>query len=124
MFIGLPSAYNVVAISRMSIWIMEPTFKSFRNLLTNQNKSNYKIAPNNYQLNGGRQIGVYEDAGIIDGIYSIKPNNFDELQQRFPPRSDKEQTTGGLSTHLIKYWTQYSCGSFESLSCLTPVVCR
>ena len=118
----------MVKVNRLSIWIMDPTFKSFRNLLTNQSKSNYKIAPNNYQLNGNRQIGVFEDVGgnlcTIDGIYSIKSNNVDDEQQRFSPRSDKVQTNGNFTTHFMKFFSQYSCGSFESLSCLTPVVCR
>lgn len=101
--------------------------KSFRNLLSNQNK-NYKIAPDSHnkchqtevKLNGfNGPIDEPMGSCNIEDLYSIKRNKADGEQDN---KSDQKSSADVICGNLVKFFAHYN-GSF-CLTVLTPVACR
>lgn len=98
--------------------------KSFRNLLSNQNK-NYKIAPNSYptevKLNGLN--GSIDDSTMssrnIEDIYSIKINKVDGAHEG---DCNQRRLTDVVCGNFVKFVGNYN--SSFCLTVLTPVACR
>ena len=98
--------------------------KSFRNLLSNQNK-NYKIAPNVYHptevklhgLNGSLDDST-NSCSIEDG-YSIKLNKADG---DFSNDCNQRNLSDVICGNIVKFVGNYNNG--YCLPILTPVACR
>lgn len=99
--------------------------KSFRNLLSNQNK-NYKIAPNSYHptevklngLNGSIDDSTMSSRNIED-IYSIKINKVDGAHEG---DCNQKRLTDVVCGNFVKFVGNYN--SSFCLTVLTPVACR
>lgn len=98
--------------------------KSFRNLLSNQNK-NYKIAPNAYQptevkMNG--LSGSLDDSAnscSIDEVYSIKLNKSDA---DYGSECNQRNLADIICGNIVKFVGNYN--NSYCLPLLTPVACR
>ena len=98
--------------------------KSFRNLLSNQNK-NYKISPNAFhptevKLNGiTTGIDDPSNSQNVENIYSIKTNKKDAQNES---DCNQKRLTDAVCGNVVKYVGNYNT-SF-CLTVLTPVACR